>query len=128
MLHESENVVKGALAQRYNTFRGQNGLRLYMPPLPPHAPAAGTRADRSRHRLQGSCPVGIPTPQPPPFSRPCGYCFADAALVVLPSTQVLAALRTVTARGGARSSDVQADGFERYTQGDRLGCRTWATS
>ena len=36
MLSEPEQIVKGALAQRYNTFRGQNGLRLYMPPLPPH--------------------------------------------------------------------------------------------
>ena len=36
VLSEPEQIVKGALAQRYNTFRGQNGLRLYMPPLPPH--------------------------------------------------------------------------------------------
>ena len=36
VLSEPEQIVKGALAQRYNTFRGQRGLRLYMPPLPPH--------------------------------------------------------------------------------------------
>ena len=36
VLSEPDQIVKGALAQRYNTFRGQNGLRLYMPPLPPH--------------------------------------------------------------------------------------------
>ena len=36
VLQEDDQTVKGALAQRYNTFRGANGLRLYMPPLPTH--------------------------------------------------------------------------------------------
>jgi hypothetical protein len=62
VLSEPEQIVKGALAQRYNTFRGQRGLRLYMPPLPPHVIQelrTLTAPNASGHGSRSSSPIHL---------------------------------------------------------------------
>ena len=66
VLQEDDQTVKGALAQRYNTFRGANGLRLYMPPLPTHVMQAlrtATALDQADEEDSAS-PSGQPSPSP----------------------------------------------------------------